>query len=155
MRLGQPQHVLIHLCEKGVVVPDLSPGKGRGKVRLFSLRNLYEFSVALELRKYDLPMQIVKLTTKSLRSFEKSIQKQFGKFKLPQSLIQYDIPFLLDIYDGKRVVFHFTATHGVTADLAAEGQRKRIIYASQQGIPPERYKTRISVNLIEIARDLL
>ena len=34
--LNVPQHVLIHLCEKGVILPDFSDTKGRGQSRLFS-----------------------------------------------------------------------------------------------------------------------
>ena len=56
LRLGVPQHVLIHLCEKGVIEPDFADTSGRGKRREFSQRNLFEFAVALALRQFELPV---------------------------------------------------------------------------------------------------
>ncbi len=44
--LRVPQHKLIHLCEKGVVVPEIHDARGRGSSRGFSRRNLFEFAVA-------------------------------------------------------------------------------------------------------------
>jgi hypothetical protein len=38
VRLGAPQHVLIHLCEKGVIEADFAETSGRGKHREFSRR---------------------------------------------------------------------------------------------------------------------
>jgi len=48
--LGEPQHRLIYLCEKGVVVPGHGDASGRGSSRRFSRRNLLEFAVALRLQ---------------------------------------------------------------------------------------------------------
>src|SRR6266542_989409 len=53
--LGEKEHRLIYLCEKGVVVPDIEDARGRGSSRLFSKRNVLEFAVALKLREALLP----------------------------------------------------------------------------------------------------
>ena len=38
-RLDVPQHRLIHLCEKGVIVPEVHGAAGRGSSRVFSSGN--------------------------------------------------------------------------------------------------------------------
>ena len=58
--LDQPQHKLIYLCEKGVILPDGVDAKGRGSSRWFSAHNLFEFMVALKLGEFHIP---TKLTT--------------------------------------------------------------------------------------------
>jgi DNA-binding transcriptional MerR regulator len=55
-RLGAPQHRLIHLCEKGVIVPEVSDAAGRGSSRSFSAMNYLEFAVALRLRDMFVPV---------------------------------------------------------------------------------------------------
>jgi DNA-binding transcriptional MerR regulator len=57
--LGQSQHRLIHLCEKGVIVPDLGEAGGQGSSRRFSARNLLEFEVALKLRELTVPVSSI------------------------------------------------------------------------------------------------
>jgi len=84
--LGEPQHRLIYLCEKGVVQPDLEDAKGRGSSRRFSARNLLEFAVALRLRELELPASIIGAVTYSLRAFERKVQDQIRTFRLPDSL---------------------------------------------------------------------
>lgn len=55
-KLSVRQHVLIHLCEKGVIEPDIQETEGRGLHRKFSSRNLFEFAVALAIRRYEIPV---------------------------------------------------------------------------------------------------
>ena len=45
--LGEYQHRLIYLCEKGVIHPDQQDAEGREGSRQFSARNL-EFGIALQ-----------------------------------------------------------------------------------------------------------
>ncbi len=84
--LGEPQHRLIYLCEKGVVHPDLEDAKGRGSSRRFSTRNLLEFAIALRLREFEIPASFIGAVTYTLRAFEKKVQAQLPAFGLPQSL---------------------------------------------------------------------
>jgi len=84
--LGEPQHRLIYLCEKGVVQPDLEDAKGRGSSRRFSARNLLEFAVALRLRELELPASVIGAVTYTLRPFERKVQAQMPTFRLPESL---------------------------------------------------------------------
>jgi len=84
--LGEPQHRLIYLCEKGVVQPDLEDAKGRGSSRRFSARNLLEFAVALRLRELELPASIIGAITYTLRAFERKVQDRIRTFRLPDSL---------------------------------------------------------------------
>jgi len=84
--LGEPQHRLIYLCEKGVVQPDLEDAKGRGSSRRFSTRNLLEFAVALRLRELELPASLIGAVTFTLRAFERKVQDRIRTFRLPESL---------------------------------------------------------------------
>jgi len=84
--LGEPQHRLIYLCEKGVVQPDLEDAKGRGSSRRFSARNLLEFAVALRLRELELPASLIGAVTYTLRAFERKVQARIRTFRLPDSL---------------------------------------------------------------------
>ena len=80
--LGIPQYTLIHLCEKGVVVPDFSDTEGRGKHRLFSRLNLVEFAVAAQVRKFQIPVIATKVVIKVLRGFEEKMKKTLPEFSL-------------------------------------------------------------------------
>src|ERR1700722_19333350 len=85
-KLKVEQHKLIHLCEKGVIAPDFGDATGRGTMRRFSERNLFEFVVALELRRFSLPVAYIAPIIKVLRAFEAYAAKEIEVFALPQSL---------------------------------------------------------------------
>ena len=84
--LGEPQHRLIYLCEKGVVQPDFEEAKGRGSSRRFSAHNLLEFAIALRLRMLEIPALSIGAITYTLRAFEHRVQQQIPAFSLPYSL---------------------------------------------------------------------
>jgi DNA-binding transcriptional MerR regulator len=84
--LGEPQHRLIYLCEKGVVQPDLEDAKGRGSSRRFSAHNLLEFAIAVRLRMLEIPALSIGAITYTLRAFEHKVQQQIPAFSLPYSL---------------------------------------------------------------------
>jgi DNA-binding transcriptional MerR regulator len=114
--LGVAQHKLIHLCEKKVVIPDVRDARGRGSSREFSKRNLFDFAVALEMRRLELPVSFVQAVLRVLRSFETAARKMLPRFKLPESLLAESSPRLaLIILDGERIYF----------SLATEGDRER------------------------------
>jgi DNA-binding transcriptional MerR regulator len=101
--LGEPQHRLIYLCEKGVVQPDLEDAKGRGSSRRFSARNLLEFAVALRLRELELPASVIGAVTYTLRAFEGKVQDQIRTFRLPDSLRGAAAPDLRAIISDGRL----------------------------------------------------
>lgn len=84
--LGEPQHRLIYLCEKGVVQPDFEEARGRGSSRRFSAHNLLEFAIALRLRMLEIPALSIGAITYTLRAFEHKVQQQIPAFSLPYSL---------------------------------------------------------------------
>src|SRR5262245_61731957 len=165
--LGVPQHKLIHLCEKKVVVPDVRDARGRGSSRQFSKRNLFDFAVALEMRRLELPVSFVKAVLLVLRSFETEASAILGKFALPDSLIAPRAPQLvLLILDGERLYFHLDAQespprvfggvdirhprargrarHHISVGRLEPAEAKRILSAA---------RTRAEFNLSQIARD--
>lgn len=129
--LGVPQHRLIHLCEKRVVVPDLADARGRGSSRGFSRRNLFEFAVALELRRLQLPVGTVQAVLQVVRVFEGATQSTLPAFALPDSLVgSQSLQVTVLLIDGQRLYFsiakkrtHPTILGGVA--LPKRGQRVR------------------------------
>jgi hypothetical protein len=105
LRLGVPQHVLIHLCEKGVIEPDFADTSGRGKRREFSRRNLFEFGVALALRKFDLPVATAAFVVRLLRSFARATGRLVPGFELPGALLNKALDLELHLFDGELLVF--------------------------------------------------
>ena len=104
--LAEPQHRLIYLCEKGVVVPDLGNAKGRGSSRRFSARNLLEFAVVLKLRELTLPVDTVAAIIHVLRAFETKVADEIKGFDLIHSLRGKNAPDLrIIISDGRLLYF--------------------------------------------------
>jgi len=113
-RLGEPQHRLIYLCEKGVVEPDLQDAEGRGSSRRFSNRNLLEFAVALRLRDLELPATLIAAVVHVMRAFEAAVGREIRGFQLPASLRAKAAPDLrVVIGDGRRLYFTLGAGPGL------------------------------------------
>ena len=106
-KLKVKQHVLIHLCEKGVIEPDLLQTEGRGVHREFSKRNLLEFAVALAIRRYGIPVLTTAAIIKLLRSFERATARRIKGFSLIQYLTNNDknAALHLYLYEGTYLVF--------------------------------------------------
>ncbi len=166
--LGVAQHKLIHLCEKKVVVPDIRDARGRGTSRQFSRRNLFDFAVALEMRRLEIPVSFVKAVLRVLRSFEVEAKKILGgNFSLPDGLVAGTAPRLtLLILDGERLYFSLTLGDNRShvfggVDIRhprARGRARqheglgRLQAEAKQALATAR--TRIEVDLSQIARDL-
>jgi DNA-binding transcriptional MerR regulator len=109
-RLDAPQHRLIHLCEKGVVVPDVHGAAGRGSSRVFSSRNLLELAVALRLRDMMLPVAAIGAVIHVLEAFEGQLQRDLPHFTLADSLRDDRAPDLrIIISDGQTIFFSLDA----------------------------------------------
>ena len=109
-RLEVPQHRLIHLCEKGVVVPDVQGAAGRGSSRVFSSRNFLELAVALRLRDMMLPVAPVGAMVHVLGRVEKRLQHDRPDFALADSLREDRAPELrVIISDGRTIYFSLGA----------------------------------------------
>ena len=104
--LGEPQHRLIYLCEKGVVQPDVQDARGRGSSRRFSDRNLFEFAIALRLRDLEIAASFVGAILYVLRAFEGSVAKRKSGFRLPGSLREGHPPDIRLIISDEARLFH-------------------------------------------------
>ncbi len=165
--LGEPQHRLIYLCEKGVIQPDVQEAEGRGSSRRFSDRNLLEFGVALRLRTLGIPASVSGAVIYVLRGFEKAIGKQMRGFSLPGSLVGAKAPELkVVIGDDQRLYFTLstgksdTKTYGgvslqdlLESDRDPSGDRNRLRGVgkeAKEGVP----RSRVEVSVTGIAQDL-
>ena len=109
-RLEVPQHKLIHLCEKGVVVPDVHGAAGRGSSRVFSARNFLELAVSMSLRDMMLPVAAVGAVIHVLGAFEERLRQDLPHFALTDSLIEDRAPDLrVIISDGRTLYFSLGA----------------------------------------------
>jgi DNA-binding transcriptional MerR regulator len=105
-RLDVPQHRLIHLCEKGVVVPEVHEAAGRGSSRVFSSLNFLELAVALRLRDMFLPVSAARGIVHVLRTFGEAMQGRQKNFSLVEHLRNPGAPDLRVILsDGQAVYF--------------------------------------------------
>jgi len=166
--LGEPQHRLIYLCEKKVVIPDFGDAEGRGSSRRFSARNLLEFMLALKLRNLTIPVGTVAGIVYVLRVFEKNVAEQMDGFELAGGLRKKGAPELrIIISDGERLYFTLGAKNrkprlfgGIDFRRLASGERKRVSRRELQAVEekfggPEgsRY-VRVEVNVTRLAKDL-
>jgi DNA-binding transcriptional MerR regulator len=105
-RLDVPQHRLIHLCEKHVVVPDVQDAGGRGSSRIFSARNFLELAVALRLRDMLLPVSAAGAIVQVTRAIEDRLRDELPGFSLVTSLTADKAPDLrVIISDGDLIFF--------------------------------------------------
>jgi len=158
LRLGVPQHILIHLCERGVIEPDFGDTTGRGKRREFSERNVFEFAVALALRRFELPVAPMALFVRLLRTFGRAVGKALPGFSIPGSLVDKNIELTLSLIDADILVLQ----------TSGGGLRKPLFLSAQVGaaldgtskvprvVPldkiPSNYEARLDVNVSEIAK---
>lgn len=181
--VAKPQHRLIYLCEKRVVIPDFGNAKGRGSSRRFSARNLLEFAIALKLRELTLPADTVAAITFVLRAFEGKVATTIPGFEVVRGLRGKDAPDLrIIISDGQHIYFSLgfgtdnpklfggLDFHNLTAKPVMPGtRRKGKITANNfgEGVPiaasaspstfggPEGSKhARIEISVTRIAKDL-
>lgn len=173
--LAQPQHRLIYLCERGVVLPDFGDAHGRGSSRRFSARNVLEFEVALKLRELTVPVGSIAAILYALRAFEAKVTRQIPGFKVPDGLRTGSAPDLrVIVTDGGRLYFSLGSEaggrklyggidFGLLAASRITRRRSKVAKGSQSrlklpaldgGRVAEKAKARVEVNVTRIARDL-
>ena len=159
MGLCVDQHILIHLCEKWVVKPDFEDTYGRGRWRKFSRRNYFEFSLALNLRKYEIPVGITAVIIRLLRTFERSIKKHWQDFLLIDTLVEDKAGISLYLYDGEYLAVHVGVDGREEAPLIMGFNIKKLIGAAETPVRiekldalPEGYASQLVVDLNRIAR---
>ena len=157
LRLGVPQHVLIHLCEKGVIEPDFAETSGRGKHREFSRRNLFEFGVALAVRRLELPVATAAILVRLLRSFTRAVAKAIQEFELPDALLAHGTELALHLYDGHHLVLQARGGAvrrplfvGANIDAASSSTTRPRI--EKLDALPTQYEAQVEINLTQIAR---
>jgi hypothetical protein len=116
-RLQVPQHRLIHLCEKHVVVPDIKEAGGRGSSRVFSTRNFLELSVALRLRDMMLPVAATGAIIHVIRALEDKLGDEIPGFSLVGSLTGATAPDLRVIISDGHLIFFTLGLAGARARL--------------------------------------
>ena len=173
--LSEPQHRLIYLCEKRVVVPDLADASGRGSSRRFSSRNLLEFAVALRLRTLGLPATFIAAILYTLRAFERRVASEIPGFEIVEALrAQNGIDLRAIVRDGDRLYFllrqpgqgarlfggaQLSGAKSTVGPRLASRVRpvlKAIVrpdYGDFEGPEGSRY-VRLDINIGQIARDL-
>lgn len=160
LRLGVPQHVLIHLCEKGVVEPELAQTSGRGKRRAFSERNVLEFAVALALRGMELPVSRIAVIVRLLASFLRAVSKAQPNLDVLAALSSGVLELVLYLHDDGRLVLsaHGRGLRGgllLSAKLPESSKLGRSPSVVRLAALPADYDVRLEVNLTRIAQEAL
>jgi DNA-binding transcriptional MerR regulator len=105
-RFEVPQHRLIHLCEKQILVPDIHDAAGRGSSRVFSARNVLELAVALRVRDLMLPLTLAGAMVHVMRALEEKLQEDVPHFSLVASLRTANpLDLRAIVSDGKSLYF--------------------------------------------------
>ena len=104
--LRQPQHRLIYLCEKRVVIPEFSDASGRGSSRRFSASNIFEFSIALTLSEFHFPAAVSARFLYAIRSFESNVRSTgLDDFSIPYSLMNSRSPDIIAIITDGTILY--------------------------------------------------
>ena len=152
LKLGVPQYVLIHLCEKGVIEPEFEQTQGRGQWRKFSHKNLFEFAVALELRKYEVSVSTIAVIIRLLSSFERATKNKISNFELPNYLITKKVSSNLFIFNGTHLLFEINKSIlGFNLVKLLKGDFKQVKVEKFPALPSQ-YESYLKINLTEITR---
>lgn len=170
--LQVPQHRLIHLVEKGAVIPDIAPAQGRGTSRRFSSRNLLEFAIALELRAATISVAAVAVVIQVLRAFERRVAREIPGFYVPEGLRTERAPDLRVVLSDARRLFFILGLKGTTPKIfggidigrlkldggIVRGVPKSLAEirpnAGDFGAPEGSRHSRLEIGITQIARDL-
>jgi len=175
--LGEPQHRLIYLCEKGVIRPDFQDAEGRGSSRRFSARNLLEFAVALRLREFEIQVSLIAAVIHVLRAFDDSMRKKIKAFQLPDSVRIGKAPDLRAIISDEQCLYFSLRMGSAPAKVfggVALGDLERMEAAgfssrrelripeirhssqtlSEFGAPEGSKHARVEISITKIAQDL-
>lgn len=110
-RLQVKQNILIHLCEKRVVIPDLEDAKGRGRVRRFSDFNLFEFAVALEIKAYNINIGFIAVITRILRKYFEGQDLQ-NNYNLMSFMGDKSLPTVFLVIADAKYAYFTSRAHG-------------------------------------------
>ena len=171
--LDEPQHRLIYLCEKGVILPDGSDAKGRGSSRRFSPRNLFEFAVALTLAEFHFPAKITANFLYVVRSFESHVKQSVQGFSIPADLIKRQSPEIIGLVTNGSFLYFSIGFPGKPKNIFGGvdiGERDEILgmkfnkFSSREAaeqfrsLDPRQSDTnlaRFEINLTKIAQNLV
>lgn len=70
-QLDQPAHRIIHLCESGVVKPEVG-AEGRGSVRRFNIDDIFCLRLALQLQDAGIQVPLIKPLVRALHHLKES-----------------------------------------------------------------------------------
>jgi DNA-binding transcriptional MerR regulator len=140
-RLDVPQHKLIHMCEKGVVVPEINDAAGRGSSRVFSADNVPELAVALRLRDMMIPVNVARAIVHVLRRFGRELETALDGSSVAESLRHPNSPELrVIISDGETIYFTLglrgrkpTLFGGIPLDQLISGSEERDTPGHERG----------------------
>ena len=66
--LGMSERTINYYTERGIVIPEVAEGKGRGKIRKYSIKNIVEIAILKQLNGYGLAFKTVENVFQLLRS---------------------------------------------------------------------------------------
>ena len=156
--LDTPQHTLIHLCEKGVITPDISDTEGRGKSRLFSLENLMEFAIVLHIRKFKIPVLTAKAIIIVLKKIENRVKKQVPGFSMLNVGKKDHMDLTVYVEETENIIFSFylpsQKSHTIIQCIVPSlseiiAQKRKFRFETLEKLP-EDYSARLEINVSKI-----
>lgn len=150
------QHVLIHLCEKNVITPEIQQTEGRGKFRKFSANNVFEFGLALELRRYQIPLSLIKAILLVVSGALRKVRNSFPDVSI-HALLQFTQSSLY-LCEGSYVIFEFEGSHNLQKKILLAVELNKIITQKEEAVLqqlkelPDNFTSYLKVNLSKLAK---
>jgi len=101
--IGESVRKIVYWTDIGLIVPDIEPSQGRGKKRVYSKRNLIEFSMIQVLKdKCSVPLQVISVILSGLRVGQHKSQKFRDFFESDEWGSGKELIFVLHSQAGPR-----------------------------------------------------
>jgi DNA-binding transcriptional MerR regulator len=88
--IKRPPHRLIHLCEEGIVVPEVD-AEGRGSMRRFNRENIYRLLIGLHMQEIGLQVPIIRQLMEALDQ----LMQIKEIIELKREIEDYDLPAVI------------------------------------------------------------
>jgi DNA-binding transcriptional MerR regulator len=88
--IDRPPHRLIHLCEQGIVAPEVD-AEGRGTMRRFNRENIYRLLLGLYMQEIGLTVPIIRELMETLDQ----LMKDKEIIALKKEIEDYDLPAVI------------------------------------------------------------
>ena len=125
-----------------------------GQFRRFSKKNLYEFAIALQIRKFQIPVDMAKIVLTVLQKFEKTLKKEMKDFDF-EHLAKKGMPEMKVFIDnGEDILFSLGKDFLLKFNMSKFSKNKKSpIHLVILNELPKTYEGRLEINISKIVKN--